>query len=205
MNKYRFLIFISCIFFTTISSAKSEKRSSYGVVKKGQVITKLDPKTSSVKWSGEMLGIYKHEGIIKFTSGSINWENDKISSGLFTIDMTTIQPTDDNFGDAEGSRKDDLVMHLSSNDFFGVEKHPVAKFEITSTTSSTIKGKMTIKGVTREETVTDVAILGSKGKKTITGNIKINRQNYGVNYQNATKDKIISNEIPLIISIIVSE
>ena len=63
------------------------------------------------------------------------------TNGSFVVDMTTITCLDL----TEKEWNDKLVNHLKSDDFFGVEKYPTAKLEITG--SDKIKDdKVKVKG-----------------------------------------------------------
>ena len=72
-------------------------------------------------WLGEKV-TGQHTGTIKLQSGWLNWKDNKIVSGEFNIDMTSLK-------DSEANER--LEGHLKSDDFFGVEKFPVSKLVIT--------------------------------------------------------------------------
>ena len=75
---------------------------------------------SKVVWKGyKVTG--SHEGTISIKSGSLVFDNEKLTGGEFVMDMTTIGATD-----LEGEYKGKLDGHLKSDDFFGVEKYPTA-------------------------------------------------------------------------------
>ena len=79
---------------------------------------------SKLSWLGEKV-IGQHTGTINLQSGWLNWQDNKIMSGEFNIDMSSIK-------DTEGSER--LEGHLKSEDFFGVEKYPTSKLVITGST-----------------------------------------------------------------------
>ncbi len=102
-----------------------------------------DQGQTKIEWIGEKV-LGKHTGTIKLQSGWLVWENNRISSGEFLIDMRTIKSD-------EGLSK--LETHLKSDDFFSVDKFPVSKLAITGSDafekdSATIRGTLTIKGIT---------------------------------------------------------
>ena len=108
----------------------------------------VNTKKSTVEWHGKKIGS-QHKGNIQLKSGSLELINDKIEAGNFVIDMTTIKNTD--LKDEEYNQK--LVGHLKSDDFFGVEKYPTARFVVTKSSKfsdgkATISGDITIKGKT---------------------------------------------------------
>lgn len=112
----------------------------------------VDTQKSSIKWLGKKIG-GQHEGNILLKSGSFKLKNDQFVSGGFIVDMTTISNTDIK----KPANKQKLVRHLKSDNFFGVEKYPTAKFTITQSTKlingkATITGNITIKGKTESIT-----------------------------------------------------
>jgi polyisoprenoid-binding protein YceI len=132
--------------------------------------------TSKLEWLGEKV-TGEHSGTINLQSGYINWKDNRIVSGEFDIDMTSIK-------DKDGNAR--LETHLKSDDFFGVEKFPVSKLVIKESTpfekgTAVVKGDLTIKGVTWP-----VEFKASMQKKD-TGvwfyaNITIDRTKYNVRY-----------------------
>jgi polyisoprenoid-binding protein YceI len=125
---------------------------------------KIDTKSSQISWIGEKV-TGQHNGIVKIKSGALDVENGVIKGGEFDIDMTTIDILD-----LEGDAKGKLMGHLKSDDFFSVEKHPTAKFKITSVNESKqtdathfIAGDLTIKGITNKITFpATVTVTGDK-------------------------------------------
>src|SRR4051812_6973102 len=85
----------------------------------------LDPGASHLRWTGKKV-TGQHTGTVALKSGKIDIDGRKLKGGKFEIDMTSI--ADEDLKDADYNKK--LVGHLKSDDFFGVEKHPVATFEI---------------------------------------------------------------------------
>lgn len=57
----------------------------------------IETETSSIIWTGEMLGMYKHTGTVGISSGSVIAEDGRIVGGNFTVDLSTITPTDENY------------------------------------------------------------------------------------------------------------
>jgi len=157
----------------------------------------VDPAGSTIQWTGSVIGGYSHTGTINISEGTLSMENDMLSGGSFTIDMTTIVPTDENYG--EGHTKEDLVGHLGTGDFFDVAANPVATFVITGVDmeTSTISGDLTLKGVTNAEILTDVVL--DKEAGAASGKMVINRQTYGVSYVSTMKDMVVSDDISLAI------
>jgi polyisoprenoid-binding protein YceI len=169
---------------------------------------KLDPSKSQIKWTGTKV-TGSHNGTVPLKSGNVLIEGKDIKGGKVEIDMTRIKNDDL----TDKSYNDKLVNHLKSDDFFGVEKHPVSTFEITSVkplegggeATHEITGKLTIKGHTEE--VTFPAKVSVDGKKaTATGKIKVDRTKFGVRYGSGKffenlGDKMIHDEFELDLSL----
>lgn len=152
---------------------------------------------SSVKWEGEMLGIKAHWGYITLKEASVEMTGDKVSGGSFTVDMTSIDPKDDVYTEEQTPEK--LVGHLSSADFFDVENHPTASFEITSVSEdgATAKGNLTVRGITNEETVENISVADGM----VNGTLTFDRKKYDVSWDAPMKDAVLSDEIPLTIAL----
>jgi polyisoprenoid-binding protein YceI len=102
-----------------------------------------DTSKTKISWLGERIAS-KHTGTVKLKSGWLNLQENKITSGEFLIDMSTIKDDDNN---------QKLTSHLKSDDFFGVAKFPESKLVIKNSTpfdkgSGTVSGDLTLKGIT---------------------------------------------------------
>lgn len=150
---------------------------------------------SSIKWKGyKVTG--EHEGTIQLKDGNFTFNEGQITGGKFTIDMSSINVTD-----LEGEMKGNLEGHLKSNDFFGVEKHPTATFEITKIQGKSpnikVTGNMTIKNLTRE-----ISFPMTVNEDSAVANLKIDRSKYDVRYGSKSffdnlQDKMIYDEFDL--------
>tara|TARA_R110002049_G_scaffold252643_1_gene427850 strand:- start:979 stop:1554 length:576 start_codon:yes stop_codon:yes gene_type:complete len=154
-------------------------------------------KNSKVVWKGyKVTG--SHEGTINIKSGSLSFNDGKLTGGECSIDMTTLVSTD-----LTGEYKGKLEGHLKSDDFFGVEKFPTATLIFTDVkvkgkNSYNVTGDLTIKGKTNPVTF-EISIYGSKA----TTSLKIDRTKYGVKYGSTSffdglKDKAIYDEFDLV-------
>jgi polyisoprenoid-binding protein YceI len=183
LKKSAILAFITffALSFTTIQGQKKE--------------VKID--NSKVVWKGyKVTG--SHEGTIAIQSGSLSFDDDKLTGGEFVIDMTTINTTD-----LDGEYKGKLDGHLKSDDFFGVENHPTAKLlfnkvKATGKNAYDVTGDLTIKGKTNPVSFT-ISIYGSKA----TASLKVDRTKYDVRYGSTSffddlKDKAIYDEFDLV-------
>lgn len=86
---------------------------------------------SDIRWTGfKTYGETVHTGKIMMSAGSIKVEDGNVVGGEFEVDMNSISnddlPEEGQFNQAK------LVGHLTSPDFFYVEKFPTSKFTITN-------------------------------------------------------------------------
>lgn len=154
-------------------------------------------KNSKITWKAyKVTG--SHQGTINLKSGTLNFDGDNLNGGEFVIDMTTIINTD-----LDGEYKQKLEGHLKSDDFFGVEKFPLAKLKIISAKAVSknaykVKGNLTIKDITNLVDFT-ISVYGNKASV----NLKIDRSKFNVRYGSASffdnlKDKVIYDEFDII-------
>jgi polyisoprenoid-binding protein YceI len=140
--------------------------------------TKLIADTAKTKmtWLGEKV-TGQHSGTIKLQSGWLNWNDNKIVSGEFNVDMSSLKDADKNAR---------LEGHMKSDEFFGVEKYPVAKLVITESSpfdkgSGVVKGTLTIKGITNP--IEFKAAVQKKDTGTwFYANITVDRTKYNIKY-----------------------
>ncbi|MCB0557753.1 MAG: YceI family protein [Lewinellaceae bacterium] len=163
---------------------------------------------SNIVWKGyKVTG--SHTGNIELKAGKLDFDGDKLVGGSFEIDMTTITCTD-----LEGEYNQKLVGHLKSEDFFGVEKNPTAKFVITQVVSRgtpgdyKIVGNLTIKDTTKEiKFFTNVT--EENGQKVANAEIKVDRSDFNVRYGSGSffdnlGDKTIYDEFDLQVKLVSS-
>lgn len=115
----------------------------------------LDLKTSSLKWKGSEGPDYFHVGSVKFTSGSIEMEGDKLIGGSFKIDMNTIVAEDATLPD---KKKEMLASHLKDTSFFFTTKYPDVA--------------VTINGYENGKLSTVIAVRGQEIKQDIPVDLK---------------------------------
>jgi polyisoprenoid-binding protein YceI len=155
-----------------------------------------DTTKTSLLWLGEKV-TGQHTGTIKLQSGWLNWQNNKIASGEFDINMASLKETENNAM---------LLGHLKSDDFFGVSKFPLAKLVITGSTpfdkgSGTVSGTLTIKDITNP--IEFKATMQKKDEGTwFFANITVDRTKYNIRYGSGSffdnlGDKTIYDEFKL--------
>ncbi len=161
----------------------------------------VDTAKSTVTWLGKKVS-GQHDGTVKIKSGTLTVDDGKLTGGRFTIDLTTIHNKD-----LEGEYKQKLEGHLKSADFFDVENHPEATFEITSVTAGasegalTISGNLTIRGVSKNITFDATTSQVSEVSVVADADFNIAREDWGVSYKGQADD-LISKEINLKIHLV---
>jgi polyisoprenoid-binding protein YceI len=152
---------------------------------KGRVYNAVVEK-SEVKWNGKKVA-GEHFGTIGVKSGNLVINKNKVTGGKFVIDMNSITVTD--ITDPEYNGK--LVGHLKSDDFFSVEKHPTATFELKSLApiakaaagkpNYKVNGLLTIKGITKPVQF-PATITVKDGVANAKADVTVNRAQYDVKY-----------------------
>ncbi|SMO73100.1 Polyisoprenoid-binding protein YceI [Saccharicrinis carchari] len=161
----------------------------------------LDADNATIKWHGKKV-TGEHDGEIQLKEGSFTVKDNRITAGTFIIDMKSI--TNNDIESDEYRNK--LVNHLKSDDFFGVEKHPTAKLNITdsspfSNNVAKVKGDLTIKGTTHP-----VEFEVTRNDNTYTTELTVDRSKYDVRYGSKSffdnlGDKMIYDEFTLKVNI----
>jgi polyisoprenoid-binding protein YceI len=160
-----------------------------------------DTDKTQLLWLGEKV-TGQHTGSIKLQSGWLNWKDNKIVSGEFNIDMASLKDSEAN---------DRLEGHLKSDDFFGVEKFPVAKLVISGSTpfdkgTGDVTGTLTIKGVTNP-IVFKAAMQKKDDGVWFYANIVVDRTKYNIRYGSGSffdnlGDKTIYDEFKIKVSLL---
>lgn len=158
---------------------------------------------SNVNWHGTKV-TGEHRGAIEVESGELTVAGEQLTGGTIVIDMNTISNSD--ITAEEDNAK--LVGHLKSDDFFGVEKYPTAKFEITGATpianaaagepNYNVQGNLTIKDKTEQVSFPAVVNVDN-GTVSAKADVTVDRSKFDVRYGSETffgnlGDKAISDE-----------
>ena len=155
---------------------------------------------STVTWKAyKVTG--SHTGTIALQSGTLMFDEGKLTGGEFTVDMTTINTTD-----LKGGSKAKLDGHLHSDDFFSTASNPTSNLVFTNVEASgknsyNVTGDLTIKGITKPVTF-EVSVYGSKA----TATLKVDREQYNVKYGSGSffdnlGDKTIYDEFDLVVDL----
>ncbi len=189
---------VSLVVMTVILAGFSMKANAIDYV--------VDKGVSTVKWEAKKV-TGQHNGTISFANGSLSATKAAITGGTLVIDMKSIVNVD--LTDAGYNKK--LIGHLSSDDFFGVDKFPeatlvVKKATLVSGDDFKISGDLTIKGVTNP--IEFSAKVKQNGDKlNAEGVMTVNRAKYGVKYGSSSffqglGDKVIYDDFTLAFSIV---
>jgi len=144
----------------------------------------LDPTHSEVTFSVRHLAISKVRGSFKkFDATVVTAENPADSTFTASIDVASI---DTNNADRDG--------HLRTGDFFAIEEFPTIDFVSTGLSHDgedfLLTGDLTVRGVTKPVTIKGefggiVTDPYGQTKAGATGTLKINRTDFGVNWNAA--------------------
>jgi polyisoprenoid-binding protein YceI len=159
-------------------------------------IAQSNHEVQKITWIGKAaVGGYAPEGSLQILNASATVENDKITSLRIVIDMKTLEQENKQLRD-----------HLRQEDFFHVERFPVATFILTKPISieseqTELIGEMTIRGKTNTEEIPST-IAYSKGAILIDFSHTMDRTKYGVNYNSPSifkriKENAIADEFIL--------
>ena len=194
------ILLILCLTIPLMAQSTNNRETLKSIGQQKQVERKanvaptiiLNRKTSSLEWKGGLKVINNnHSGNLKLKSGNIYLNEGNKISGNIVINMMSITNID-----LPDSKKEYLIGHLRSQDFFHVERFPKASFKIDSSKilekqsdgkyNMEISGDLTIKSITKPIIFTALIDLKSD-IKSATGTMKFNRIDFGVQYRSEIK------------------
>jgi polyisoprenoid-binding protein YceI len=170
---------------------------------------KVDVKESKLEWHGKKV-TGEHMGLINIKGGTLQFKDDMLVGGEFEVDMKTIVNLDLESEDYNTK----LVNHLKSDDFFSVEKFPIATLKITEVKSHKaeksdanywVKGELTIKGKTNPIEFAAKVDNNEKGASA-SATMVVDRSKYDVRYGSGSffeglGDKLIYDEFDMKVSL----
>lgn len=161
----------------------------------------VSTKASSIVWNAKKV-TGEHTGTIGISAGKLVVNKNQITGGNFTIDMKSIVCKD--ITDPEYNKK--FVGHISSGDFFEIEKFPTAQFVITKVAGNQVSGNLTIKGITKAITF-PAQIAVNNGKVSAKANITIDRTDYDIKFGSkkffeSIGDKAIFDDFSLAVTLV---
>ena len=194
------VLFKVVFIFLTIVIANSNVKATDFVV---------DKAASKVKWEAKKV-TGKHNGTIAFDNGTLNVSKDRITGGSLVIDKKTI--VDEDLTDPTWNKK--LIGHLSSDDFFSIEKFPSASMLVNKITPVSgdefhFLADLTIKGI-KKPVEFNAKITVTGGKVSAQGIITVNRTLFDIKYGSGSffqglGDKMIYDDFTLNFDIIANK
>lgn len=158
----------------------------------------------TIRWTGSMPA-KTHEGLLPLKSLDVEiTDAGKVTALKAVVDMTKINVTD-----LEGKKRDKLIGHLKSDDFFDVEEHPTATFVLEEHKGDKFHGTLTIRG-TSKKVALPAKVSGHPDRGWIlAGDFDYNRNDFDVDYQNsgllgfmnAAKSKLIDEMIDVSVQV----
>lgn len=214
------LLIISCTNAPVSDEAKTSEAKEVSADKEGEtwLVSTAD---SKIEWIGTKVSGY-HTGIVPLKSGELYIKNRNVTAGKFSMDLANMKVSGPKGSDSAMNNK--LLGHLKSEDFFEVEKHPEAVFELieirpfsgtvqdttdprqeeiseykVANPTHTVNGNLTIKGITKNiEFPARITVQNNSAEAIAKFNI--NRKDWGLIYP-GKPDDLIRDAIHLGISI----
>jgi len=191
MTKFKSLAAVVLVGSLLVGSSFTSKLNSF----------KVNVAKSTLNWvATKVTG--KHNGTLKLANGSLESNGKMVTGGTFDIDMNSLVCLD--LTDKETNGK--FVGHLRSDDFFSIEKHKTAHFEIqkvvpTKGNDYDVTGKLTIKGITNEVTFPATITTTPKGVKA-SAKITVDRTKFDIKYGSGKffeglGDKVINDDFTI--------
>jgi len=208
------LLKVATIFFIGLAVVSCKKTKNETEAKKAEEVSQINTEavryvaaidSSSVTWKG-FAPTKSHNGTIKISEGYLAFDEGKLSGGNFIIDMKTIE--DLSLEDKEYNAK--LEGHLSSADFFDVEKHPFSAFTITGVEEKNgklmVKGNLTVKDIKKNIEFPATVAINDATVTLVSEPFTIDRTEWDVKYNSGKffedlKDKLINDEIEFVIAV----
>ena len=192
------IILTSAIFIVSLTL------SSFRADNPGKQQYQVEISDSKLKWTGYHLAkSYEHWGYVNLKSGTLSTDGQKITSGEFVIDMSTIQNMD-----VENPKdKTKLVNQLKSEDFFYVKKFPESRLVIKdmakkSGNTYTTTADLTIRGITKEITFNSEVKSVNDKHLEVTATLRIPRTDFKVMYGWKVENAILANEFQMDVSLV---
>jgi polyisoprenoid-binding protein YceI len=148
---------------------------------------RLDPSASVLEWTGRNIN-NRHYGRIPFKSGEFEIAEGELRQGEITLDMTGIC----NLDQQDESYRQMLETHLKSDDFFAVDRFPVATIAgsgwkrmagaTPGTPNYVVQGALTIKGVTRQVSFPATVAPQEDGSLKVQAALDIDRTDWNITY-----------------------
>jgi len=172
----------------------------------------IDPVASTIAWKGSKITGSTHVGTLAVSKGSIEVVDQAVTGGLVSADMNTMVCTDEGMDD---ETKANLIGHLQSDDFFGVEQHPFALVGLEGIKVKGDKavgyGKITIRDIAQPISF-PVTVAMDGGNLVVDARVIFDRAKHNVKFRSGAfpdlfpdlGDNLINDEIELDVHIVAS-
>lgn len=202
------MVSIACVHCVSKKPAEAESKIETAATLSGELY-KLDTVNSVIEWIGSAPGDYKHNGIVKFSQGSVSVDADALTSVDLTVSMNSITSVDQS-----GEDKMHLEDHLKNKDFFEVEQFPVGRFQLVRASrvndslgySLQVEGNLTLKNITRPVSFRATSKKDERGFTAESVPFNINRTHWDIVYHSGVigtvKDKLINDNITLKVKLV---
>jgi polyisoprenoid-binding protein YceI len=159
MKKVMFILFLATAASAISCKGDKPKQADEAAAIKEDaaeaVVYNVDTAATVIKWTGsKQTGA--HHGLVKLLTGTVYVKDNKLDSGHFTINMSSIQTTDVKPEDGKAELEAHLKgtnMDKEADHFFNVRKYPEGKFELTGVKDENgktmIAGNLTLKATTK--------------------------------------------------------
>ena len=190
-------------------AAKEETKTTEAVEFMGGTYI-VDQAASTVNWKGTKITTDSHVGTIQVHKGSINVVDKTISDGFVAIDMNSMVCTDEGMDDGS---KANLIGHLKSDDFFGVDQFPFSRIDIegvkTKGDVSYAYGKIYVREI-GEPINFPVTVSEEDGNMVVDASLTFDRSKHDVKFRSGAfpdlfpdlGDKLINDDIELDVHIV---
>ncbi len=146
----------------------------------------ITPQNSKVEWTGSKV-TGSHDGSFTSFTGTITLVGGAVDKSRVAVDIDTPSLT---------TAPENLVKHLKSPDFFGVEQFPKATFASTSIKAGgekgagyQVTGNLTLHGITKSISFpANISVAGDVVNADAT--FAINRKDFSINYPGKVNDVI---------------
>lgn len=206
------VVLVAAVIAVSCGSGSDSEASQVGQVQDEAEMTggkyAVDAAASSIAWRGEKFNGDFHTGTISVKEGTLSVEDGAITAGNFTIDMNSIEVTDELPEDKKGY----LIAHLKGTtgqekdaDFFQVTKYPTASFAITKVEGDQISGNLTMLDSTHNVTFTATTSIEDGTLTATTEDFTFDRTQWGITFMSTltgfVKEKALKDEITISISL----
>jgi polyisoprenoid-binding protein YceI len=191
------------------ASGEEVEQTEFEEVTGKVAIYNFDATQSFMTWKASKAVGSSHHGKVTIQDGRLAVDGGNIFGGEATIDMSSLVVEDE-----DASTTEKLTGHLKSDDFFGVESYPFAKFTVVQIQPAdgedgfnfTFRGDLRIKDVTKSVTVPAAVSITPETVTMKSPVFTINRTDWGINYNSGVlgtvADKIINDDIELTINVV---